>query len=82
MKCALVEIVEAVLLAQGGNLRGRFVVAGQYPDLVAARLQNLAGAIESPAPGDLVAGRNVVIGLHGEEAFQRLPIIVDVGEYK
>ena len=79
---ALVEIVEAVLIAEGGDLAGRFVIAGEYPDLAAARLQNLAAAIEPFAPGDLVAGRNVEIGLHGEDLFERLPIVVDVGEYE
>ena len=34
----LVEIVQAVLIAQGGNLVGGFVVAGEYPDLFATRL--------------------------------------------
>src|ERR1035441_890701 len=34
---ALVEIVEAVLVAERGDLGGGFVVAGEYPDLVAAR---------------------------------------------
>ena len=34
----LVELVESVLFAEGGDLRRRFVIAGQYPDLVAARL--------------------------------------------
>ena len=33
----LVEIVEAVLLAEGGDLVSGFVVAGEYPDLFAAR---------------------------------------------
>jgi len=78
----LVEIVQAVSIAEGGNLIGGFVVAGEYPDLFAARLQDLAAAIETLAPGDLVAGGDVEIGLHGEDAFERPPIIMDVGEYE
>jgi len=78
----LVEIVQAVLIAEGGNLIGGFVVAGEYPDLFAARLQDLAAAIEAPAPGDLVARGDVEICIHGEDAFERPPIIVDVGEYE
>jgi len=78
----LVEIVQAVLVAQGGNLGGGFVVAGEYPDLFAARLQNLAAAIETLSPGDLVARGDVEIGIHGEDAFERPPIIMNVGEYE
>src|ERR1039458_6382741 len=35
---ALVEVVQAVLIAKSGDLGLRFVVAGKYPYLVAARL--------------------------------------------
>ena len=34
----LVEIVEAILLAEASDLSGGFVVARKYPDLFAARL--------------------------------------------
>ncbi len=79
---APVEVVEAALIAEGGNLGCRFVVAGKYPDLFAARPKDLAASIEAPAPGGLVAGGDVEIGLHGENAFERPPISMDVGEYK
>jgi hypothetical protein len=78
----VMEIVQAVLIAQGGNLGGGFVVAGEYPDLFTAHLQDLAAAIETLAPGNLVASGDVEIGLHGEDAFERPPIIMDVGEYE
>ena len=77
----LVKIVQAILIAQGGDLGGGFVVAGEYPDLFTARLQDLAAAIETLAPGNLVARGDVEIGLHREDAFERPPIIMDVGEY-
>ena len=35
---ALVEVVQAVLIAKSGDLGLRFVVAGKYPYFVAARL--------------------------------------------
>src|ERR1039458_2860354 len=35
---ALVEIVQAILIAETGDLGGGFVIPGEYPDLVAARL--------------------------------------------
>ena len=82
LEVALVEIVEAVSIAEGGNLRGGFVVAGEYPNLTGARMKNLAGAIEAFAEGDLIAGGDVEIGLHGKDALERLPIVVDVGEYE
>jgi hypothetical protein len=34
----LVEIIQSVLVAKGGNLVGGFVVPGKYPDLFATRL--------------------------------------------
>ena len=77
-----VFLLVVLAFQHGGNLPRRFVVARQYPDFVPTRLQNLAAPIQTFAPRNLVAGRNVVIGLHGEDAFQRLPIIVDVGKYQ
>jgi hypothetical protein len=35
---ALVEIVQAIPIAETGDLGGGFVIPGEYPDLVAARL--------------------------------------------
>src|ERR1039458_7704351 len=37
-KLPLVKVVQAVLIAERGDLGGGFVIAREYPDLVAARL--------------------------------------------
>ncbi len=77
---ALVKIVQPVTRAHAGDLAGRFVIAGQYVDFVAARAENLAATIEASAPTYLVAGGDVIIGLHAQQAFERFPIVVDIGE--
>ena len=58
-----VEIVQSEAGAHAGDLVGRFVIAGQDVHPVGARLQIFAAAIEALAPGDLVAGGDVVIRL-------------------
>jgi twitching motility protein PilT len=42
--------------------------------------ENLAGAVDSFGPGDLVAGGDVVVGLDGQQAVEGFPVVVDVGE--
>ena len=42
--------------------------------------ENLAAAIEAFAPSYLIARGDVVIGLHREQAFERLPIVMNIGE--
>src|ERR1035441_10545603 len=37
-KLPLMKVVQAVLIAERGDLGGRFVIAREYPDFVAARL--------------------------------------------
>src|SRR5450432_44388 len=78
----LVEIVQAVARTHAGDLGGRFVVAGKHVDPVAAGLQNLAATIKAFRPGALVARGDIKIGLNGQEAFERLPVIMDVGKNK
>jgi hypothetical protein len=56
------------------------MIAGQNPELVATGLEDVAAAIESAAPGDLIAGRDVEVGVGGEDALEGFPIVVDVGE--
>ncbi len=77
---AFVKIVEAVAGAHSGDLVRGFVVAREDVHLVTARLQDLAAAIDAFGPGELVPGGDVIVGLDGEEAFEGLPIVVDVGE--
>ena len=76
----LVEIVETVARAHTRDLGCRFVVAGKHVHLVTARLKNLAATVEAFRPRGLVAGRDVKIGIHAEQAFERLPIVMDVGK--
>ena len=72
--------VQSVAGAHAGHLVGRLVISGQDVHFFAARGQDFAAAFDALAPGHLVAGGDVKIGLHAQQAFERLPIIMDVGE--
>ena len=77
---ALMKIVQAVTRAHSGRLAGRFVIAGQDVDFVAARAKNLAATIEALAPTYLIARGDIKIGLDGEQALESFPIVMNVGE--
>src|ERR1700677_982334 len=74
------EMVQPMPRAHAGDLVRRFVVPRQHVDLVAARRENFAAPPDSFAPRHLIAGRDVIIGLHAQHPFERLPIIMDVRE--
>ena len=74
------KIVKGELLTEARDLRGGFVVAGQDVDAVAALLKDLAAFIEPAGPVHQIAGRKVVIGFGGHEAFESLVIAVDIGK--
>lgn len=76
----LVKIVQSVARAHRGGLFGGFVIAGQDVNFVAAGAHHLAASIEAFAPTDLITGGDVVIGIHAEQAFERFPIVVNIGE--
>ena len=77
---AFVEEVQPVARAHAGDLVGRFVIPGKDVHLFGARGQDFAAAVDALAPGHLIARGDVKIGLHAEQPFERLPIIMDVGE--
>ena len=75
-----VEIPEAELRAKGRDLRLRFMIPRKDVDLAGALSQNLSAGLEAAAPVHQVAGRDVVVSIHGHEPFQCLMVAVDVGE--
>ena len=72
--------VKPHLAAEGRDVGGGLVVAGDDEDAVGFGLHDFAGAIEAARPTDEVTGGEVVVGVDGHEAFERAVVAVDVGE--
>ena len=81
-QCLPVKVAEAELTAEARDLAFGFVIPRQDVNTIGALGQNLSASLEPAAPVHQVAGREVVVGLHGHELFQRPVIAVDVGKDK
>ena len=56
------------------------MIAGKYVDAIAAPLEDLAALFQAAGPCHLIARGDVIICLSREQAFERLPVVVDIGK--
>src|SRR5579885_2264352 len=75
-----VEIVQAELAAEGADLGGGLMIAGQHIDPFGAGGEDRAAAFQAPAEVHQVARRDVVIGIGGHELLEGAQVAVDIRE--
>src|SRR5260370_22061560 len=76
----VMNIPQAELVAEGGHLFRRFVIAGNCPDFARFLAQDFSTAIESPAPVHQIARGDVVIRLGLNQLPERPEIVVNIGK--
>src|SRR6516225_2223209 len=76
----LVEIVQSKARAHGIHQFGRFMIPREHVDFVAARLQDFTATLDAFGPAHLITGGDIVVGLERQQSFERLPIVVNIGE--
>ena len=72
--------MESEAIAEGGDLRIRFVIAGHHPNLGGLRPHDFAHAIESIPEVREIARSDVMVGLDRHEALEALCIVVQIRE--